>query len=143
MLLAPIYLRSAEESCYSCGEITQVFCVAAKGVVDEEVEDGHISRELYESNDGPIRISNLESIDPRVDALLKLQAPNYRMALSKTQSATVYMNHCDHCGAKQGDFYLHNEPDGPFFGHPDLSAPTTDVLLCATGEFTFEGDFHP
>ncbi len=25
-------------------------------------------------------------------------------------------NVCEHCGVIQGDWYLYNEPDGPFFG---------------------------
>jgi hypothetical protein len=28
---------------------------------------------------------------------------------------SFYMNHCKECGSKQGEFYLHLEPDGPFF----------------------------
>jgi len=41
--------------------------------------------------------------------------PNYKIAYSKTAESSYWANHCEHCGALQGDFFLHSEPDGAFF----------------------------
>jgi hypothetical protein len=34
---------------------------------------------------------------------------------SNTIKQSYWMNICPHCGSNQGDFYLYDEPDGPFF----------------------------
>lgn len=34
---------------------------------------------------------------------------------SKTIDNAYYMNHCQYCGTKKGDFFLYEEPSGPFF----------------------------
>ncbi|MDE3058162.1 MAG: hypothetical protein KGJ59_09430 [Bacteroidota bacterium] len=34
---------------------------------------------------------------------------------SKTSQMKYWANACIHCGALQGDFFLYNEPDGPFW----------------------------
>lgn len=39
---------------------------------------------------------------------------NYRQNRSKAADCSYWMNHCEHCGMKQGDFELYNEPGGAF-----------------------------
>ena len=49
--------------------------------------------------------------------------PTYHRDGSKTADGTYWMNHCEHCGAKLGDFYLHDEPgDGFFVTTPESAA---------------------
>lgn len=38
----------------------------------------------------------------------------YKVGYSKTADSKYYMNHCLECGAKQGDFFMYNEPNGTF-----------------------------
>lgn len=38
-----------------------------------------------------------------------------RFQFSKTVGNEYWMNTCPYCRASQGDFFLYNEPDGPFF----------------------------
>lgn len=50
-------------------------------------------------------------------------APTYHRDVSKTAGGTYWMNHCEHCGAKLGDFYLHEEPgDGFLVTTPESAA---------------------
>ena len=39
---------------------------------------------------------------------------HYRSDFSKTTQSFYWMNHCEHCGMKQGDFELFEEFDTPF-----------------------------
>ena len=39
---------------------------------------------------------------------------HYRSDFSKTTQSFRWMNHCEHCGMKQGDFELFEEFDTPF-----------------------------
>lgn len=43
-------------------------------------------------------------------------SPAYRLDHSATADSDYVMNHCVKCGAKLGDHFMHNEPDGPFYG---------------------------
>jgi hypothetical protein len=46
-----------------------------------------------------------------------------KFSYSKTVNARYWANTCEHCGALQGDFFLYNEPDGPFFGLSQVVPP--------------------
>lgn len=41
--------------------------------------------------------------------------PTVKWRFSKSVGHRYWANTCEHCDALQGDFYLSNEPDGPFF----------------------------
>lgn len=51
-----------------------------------------------------------------------------KLRYSKTVNARYWANTCEHCGALQGDFFLYNEPDGPFFGLSRV-VPLNRVLM--------------
>ena len=55
-------------------------------------------------------------------------APNFEPTSSRTAGATYWANLCVHCRALQGDFYLHSEPDGPFFEGPEDFGGTRVLL---------------
>jgi hypothetical protein len=52
-----------------------------------------------------------------------------QLRYSKTTESRYWANVCEHCGALQGDMFLHNEPDGPFFGIG--AVPPPDQLVRA------------
>jgi hypothetical protein len=39
---------------------------------------------------------------------------HFHVDFSKTTNSNYWMNHCEHCSAKQGDFPLFCEPESPF-----------------------------
>jgi hypothetical protein len=53
-------------------------------------------------------------IPSTVQAQMKSLTANYRKDFSKTTQTFYWMNHCEHCGMKQGDFELFEEFDTPF-----------------------------
>ena len=116
VLIAPIFLLSGRTDCYRCSKSTRVFGVAATAVRDDG--DPMLGGE---EGDSLNRISEVENLDARIVDRLAERAPLYRLDYSMTQRARVWMNHCEHCGAKQGDHYLHSEPDGPFFAYDSQS----------------------
>ncbi len=131
-LIAPVYLLSSTIECYSCDEVTIVHCIAASGVSEEdEPEEVGVRLRL---------LSNVEQIDNAILPKLGEMAPAYHTNRSMTQGRRVWMNHCVHCGAKQGDFYLHSEPDGPFFAYEGGGHVVRELLL-ENGAFSFEADY--
>jgi hypothetical protein len=51
-----------------------------------------------------------ESVQMRIRSV----TVHYRNDFSKTTQSFYRMNHCEHCGMKQGDFELFEEFDTPF-----------------------------
>jgi hypothetical protein len=46
---------------------------------------------------------------------IQARFPNFQLKYSKTTQSQYYANTCPKCGVITGDFYLHSEPDSPFF----------------------------
>jgi hypothetical protein len=40
--------------------------------------------------------------------------PAFKLGFSKTVNGKYWANHCEHCNALQGDFFMHDEPGGEF-----------------------------
>ncbi|WP_224962627.1 DUF5710 domain-containing protein [Geomonas subterranea] len=135
-LVAPIFLVTSANRCYSCNEISVVHCLGSKAVFDlddqEEIE-----------GENPVLISNLSIDEPEIERAISEVAPLYNVDLSKTQGQQVYMNHCEKCGAKLGDFFLHSEPGGAFFPtdeHPEM--PLQKKVIVEAGRFTCSGSYR-
>jgi len=125
IVLEPIiYLVQSQESCYKCNSITEVFCLACDSIIKYEYED----EEEYEDKINSFQtISNLEYIENNsLISLLKKHASNYYPDFTQQSGNTYYVNHCK-CGAKLGDFYMHNEPGGSF--QPDRKDVASDIIL--------------
>ena len=101
-LTNPILLNGAS-TCYRCNEKINVFAFAC-------IPYGNKSQ--YEM---PI-FSYVTKIEPLLENIInstrikKIFFKDY----SNTTKSYYYMNHCQFCHAKRGDFFLHEEPDGPF-----------------------------
>lgn len=142
VLIAPIYLRRSTEPCYKCHAVSEVFCLGATAVRDIEVDDdGTVYRDENDNLPGLVNVNNLEQLVTGLAASLARHAPRYRLDHSQTQRAQVWINHCEHCNAKLGDFFLHNEPDGAFFPTSAEDSRITDTLLCEQGEFAYVGSW--
>lgn len=60
-------------------------------------------------------VSNIHSLSPQVVRQIRRFTESFKQACSKTDGSRYFMNHCQHCGAKLGDFFIHSEPGGAFF----------------------------
>lgn len=127
-LYGPIELVTAEVSCWKCHKPTPVHAIQVADVEefepDEEPDRLEAATFVYELS--------TNALPSGLRAELATRAPNYRPLYSRTVGATSWANACIHCRLLQGAFFLHHEPDGPFFGGPEeFSGPRT--LLANTG----------
>jgi hypothetical protein len=110
-LSAPSYsLARSEKSCWKCGDRTEVFCILLPA--------GFNKRQSGTADWIPVRspafLSYLTLLSQPVDERIKTLAPGYRMTYSAKAGRSYWMNHCQRCDIKQGDFDLHCEPNGAF-----------------------------
>jgi hypothetical protein len=108
-----VYVLRAEGTCYQCRRYTPMFALMALppfeliGDQDDALDD-----------DGPM-LREIENMPSTLDALLRERsAGTWRPDFSRTADASYWMNHCAHCDAKQGDFFVHG-PDGPFWPYDE------------------------
>lgn len=119
--LFQLAVGSAE--CWKCHKEARVVApIASIGsvAIDDEDDD--------EDSPGPLVVNeatvlmDVETMSAELATRARSAVPTFRPDFSNTLGAGYWMNHCQHCGAKMGDFFLHMEPDGPFFGWPSSSA---------------------
>lgn len=102
-LTNPILLNGVS-TCYKCKKNINVFAFACKP---------YLHNSQYEL---PILsyVSNIET--PLENIINSTRIKKYFFKdYSNTTDSIYHMNHCQYCGAKRGEFYLHEEPSGPFF----------------------------
>ena len=100
----------APRKCWVCGVVTPVFAIALPP--GYEVLNGEEDR--WERAEGSVLLSYVSDVPRSVAAQLNLLAPRYRIDYSQTIHSFYWMNHCEHCGAKLGDFETMEEP-GTFY----------------------------
>jgi hypothetical protein len=111
VIIDALYLIEGIQKCFRCQKETRVI---GFGI------DKHLSicsLEDYKQDINQEEIHIVGPIYPIPDKLLQyLQGKyNYKMRFSKTTGKTNISNCCDYCDVLQGDFFLYNEVDSPFF----------------------------
>lgn len=102
------YIVEGKQNCFKCGKETEVIGFGLENYL-----------QIYQSGfdwfSGEINIAS--SLKPLPTGLLSYlkERYNYYFGYSKTTKSNYYANHCKHCNILQGDFYLFNEVDSPFF----------------------------
>ena len=115
--LSPLFIVKSAQECWRCNQSSDVYCIASSGFLDEDGTE----------NDFTI-FSNLENIDIRVEKLIQEYIPLYKPDYSKTAEGVYYMNHCQNCSVKLGDFFMHSEPDGAFLPMSENSATKITIF---------------
>jgi hypothetical protein len=137
-LHGPIGLASSEAGCWKCHRTTVVHSLLATDVTD--VNEGDDTESLGSA--AFVYEVDQDDLPAELVAALKTAAPNYVPTYSRTTGQTCWANRCSHCGVLQGAFFIHSEPDGPFFGGPDEFRGETQALynadvLLASGAYSF------
>ncbi len=78
---------------------------------DEKDEE----RDAWYRYDEPTFVYYVTNLLPAVAARVKAFSRHCRVNFSKTTQSSYWMNHCEHCCMKQGDFEMYCEPQGAFF----------------------------
>ncbi|MCC4631527.1 DUF5710 domain-containing protein [Xanthomonas citri] len=125
------FIAEASRRCWKCEQPTRVygFLLPAghevaeypyEGDPDEDSDDEvQAWLENPESRqwvlmEVPAFIHYVGYISPAIAARIQAIAPRFRVDFSQTTQSSYWMNHCDHCGMKQGDFEMYYEPHGAF-----------------------------
>ena len=113
-LKGPLRLAMAQCKCWHCGRQTAVAAISAAAVedLDDDSEFAGVDAATYIFNigEGDMPTALAQALAPI--------APRYTPVYSRTLDETTWANVCEHCGMLQGAFFMHSEPDGPFFGSP-------------------------
>ncbi|TYQ16960.1 UNVERIFIED_CONTAM: hypothetical protein Cloal_3550 [Acetivibrio alkalicellulosi] len=102
------YIIEGKHRCFKCGKETEVIGFGIENYYD-------MYDDSFEYFSGEIHIAS--GVEPLSTELLKYlkEKYNFYLGYSKTTQSNYYSNHCKHCNVIQGDFYLFNEVDSPFF----------------------------
>lgn len=114
------YIGQTSKTCWKCEKQTRVY-----GFL---LDENHELLTDYESPDSdrlilsweyvgePMTVSNIQHLPDSIQKRIGELTGSYYPDTSQTAGGQYWMNHCDRCGAKQGDFYIHEElGPGGFF----------------------------
>lgn len=120
-----IYIIEGEQKCFKCTKNTRVIGFGLEKYIYMEMDDSidedgneceecvmHLSEEYNDNN-----ISIVGTIYPIPQFILEYVQNNYnyKMRYSKTTKESHMNNCCEHCDVLQGDFFLFEEVDSPFY----------------------------
>lgn len=134
------YIVEGIRECFRCKKPTKVIGFGIENMFElsnPEVYDNVNNPCQYLSNEIHI-INYLEVFTP--DFLMFLSERfGYYSDYSKI-SGRDYYNHCSHCGVLQGNFYLFEEVDSPFFIHSETDAKNLTLYkIELKNDFIFSG----
>lgn len=117
---APTYLiASTQRPCWKCGAETAVYVLAVEPPFERR--DGP---EQWRAGSKLAILSYVRNLPKRVVDHVKQIAPRYFRDESQWHPKPYWMNHCDHCGSKIGDYETIESDSAPFnprtFGTPDI-----------------------
>ncbi len=103
-----IIIASTERNCWKCSHLTKVIAISANSFYEKDYnEENEI---LWILQDFFTLFQNIEIISDELKTGLERSYPLFRLDYSKTANGKYWSNHCEHCNAIQGDFYLFDEP---------------------------------
>lgn len=113
-----IHIIEGEQKCWKCGQLTKVVGLGIGEFVHIYGEADAPEYELvedYVDQGEELHLAWVENEDDIPLKLLRYLKENYsvKTGYSKTIGGKCFANHCDCCGALQGNWFLFDEPDSP------------------------------
>lgn len=106
-----IYIIEGLHQCFRCHKETRVIGFGIENFYECDQAD----EKSCEYQSGIIRIASYFPELPK-DILTYIQSHyNYKQTYSKFAETRYMANRCDHCGVLQGDFFIFNEVESPFW----------------------------
>jgi hypothetical protein len=106
------FIAQSVRTCWHCDRVSQVFSfLVPRGHQMRQDRDGSA---FWEPQESEAIIYYITQIPETVQVQMRSITGHYRSDFSKTTQSFYWMNHCEHCGMKQGDFELFEEFDTPF-----------------------------
>lgn len=113
-----LYLFEGIHRCFRCGKETRVIGFGIDKYINVcFIEDLEEDRDYINDGLNNEDIHIVGPIYPIPEKILEYLTDkyNYKMRYSKTTGDSAMRNCCDHCDVLQGDFFLFDEVDSPFF----------------------------
>lgn len=109
LLCRDLYIFKMYRQCRKCGKFTPVICLATKDAYT--LFDGKDTYERYQS------LQLLSYVDKIPSELATYLKDNFKYFPSSSfdNEKPYHINHCEHCGSVQEDFYLHELPEEAFY----------------------------
>ena len=114
-----LYVIEGTHTCFKCHKPTRVIGYGIENYLEYD-EENNASMEYEESNEIHIA-GHINPIPQEVLAYLQKKY-NYKNRYSKFANCTYLANCCDNCDVLQGDFFLFNEVDSPFWIEDETAA---------------------
>ncbi len=105
------FIAKSVQSCWKCKKNTRVYSFYLEEYDSIHVHDDKV---FWMQNDLPTIIEGVEFLNPEALEAMEVVTGSYSNDYSKFARSRYYMNHCENCKAKQGDFFLHCEPGNAF-----------------------------
>jgi hypothetical protein len=109
------YIASTKRECWSCERETSVHGI----ILPEEHEtlwvDDDPSKDEWQVAGVRATLSYIADMPESISMRLRELAPLYKVDYSQTTHGFYWMNHCEHCAAKLGDFETFCEPGVAFY----------------------------
>lgn len=112
------FIIESLESCWKCKQDTPVFSFLlpenhqTKEYEDEDDEEN--DRIIWKTENYKSIVSFVSFVNKKSIEIIQKFSSHYYFDFSKQSSGSYYMNHCNNCNSKLGDFYMHSEPSGAF-----------------------------
>ena len=111
---APFWIGVTQKTCWKCGSMIDVIAFASnKFWIYEYSDDDEALQEWY-LQDYFSFFYMPGYIEKEILDIVCSRFPTFKLGFSKTVNGKYWANHCEHCNALQGDFFMHNEPGGEF-----------------------------
>lgn len=121
----PLYIAHTITRCWRCGEHMPVVALIAP----------HVIAPNFQESEGQVcTLSFIEELPETVLEFVQNRFPSFQFRHSKEGDSRYYANTCPKCSVIYGDWYLHDEPDGPFFSTTVEAAKGFKVETVPLGE---------
>ncbi len=111
---APFWIGVTQKTCWKCGSMIDVIAFASnKFWIYEYSDDDEALQEWY-LQDYFSFFYMPGYIEKEILDIVCSRFPTFKLGFSKTVNGKYWANHCEHCNALQGDFFMHDEPGGEF-----------------------------
>jgi uncharacterized protein DUF5710 len=111
------WIVTSTRKCWKCDRGTEVFAFALpEGHFCLEIDDSAPpeSCEIWERGELNVVPHYIDYLTETVQGRMREVTPHYRIDFSQTTCSSYWMNHCEYCGSKQGDYELFCEPGVAF-----------------------------
>lgn len=121
-----LLVQSARE-CWRCRRPTRIFAIMLPTGHEVLWVGDDPGDEEWQIVQEPTRLSYIDYLPAAIAERLRSLAPDYRLEFSETVQSFYWMNHCEQCGAKQGDYDTIEDYGSPF--NPAASQDAADIVL--------------